>query len=322
MKALVTGGTGFVGSHLIDALLHDGVSVTALVRSQSKAAGLAERGVRLVAGDLDDPAALRAAARDQDVIYHVAGLIRARSAAEFLSVNREGTAHLLDAAAEVSSARLVLVSSLAAGGPVPRGSRRMADEPANPVTDYGRSKLAGEAVVRAGPLAWTIVRPPIVYGPRDTEFLRAFKAVRLGLIPVFGDGAQQLSLVYGPDLAAALAAIGRNEAAAGQVFYPCHREVLTSASLVTSLATTMQRRGRVLRLPRAAAEVGLGLTSLAARVRGKATLLTRDKAHEFFAPAWLADPGPLEKATGWRALHAVRDGFEATAAWYRAAGWL
>jgi nucleoside-diphosphate-sugar epimerase len=106
------------------------------------------------------------------------------------------------------------------------------------------------------------------------------------------------------------------------VFYPCHREVLTNLSLVESVAAAMQRRVRLLRLPRTAAELARGVTSLAARVRGKATLLTRDKAHEFYAPAWVADPGPLETATGWQASHDIKAGFEATAAWYRAAGWL
>lgn len=322
MKVLVTGGTGFVGGHLIDALLRAGDSVTALVRSPGKASGLVERGVRVVAGDLDDPSALRAATEGQDVVYHVAGLIRARSAAEFLAVNRDGTARLVEAATAVSRARMVLVSSLAAGGPVTRGTRRADDEPAQPVTDYGRSKLAGEAVVRGGTLPWTIARPPVVYGPRDGEFLRAFKTVRLGLVPVFGDGAQQLSLVYAPDLAEGLAAIGRCNQTTGRVFYPCHDEVLSSSGLVETLARAMQRRVRVVRLPRPVAEFALGVTSLAAGLRGKATLLTRDKAHEFFAPAWTADPVPLEAATGWRAAHCAADGFEATAAWYRAAGWL
>ena len=322
MKVMVTGGTGFVGGHLVDALLRAGDDVTALVRSPGKASGLAERGVRIAVGDLDDSAALRAATEGQDVIYHVGGLIRARSAAEFLAVNRDGTARLVEAASAVSRARIVLVSSLAAGGPVARGSRRTGDEPAHPVTDYGRSKLAGEAVVRSGTLPWTIARPPIVYGPRDGEFLRAFKMVRLGIVPVFGDGTQELSLVYAPDLAEGLAAIGRCQQTAGRVLYPCHGEVLSTAGLVKTIARVMQRRIRVVRLPRPAAELGLGLTSLAAGLRGRATLLTRDKAHEFFAPAWTADPGPLEAATGWRAGHGLADGLEATAAWYRAAGWL
>lgn len=318
----MTGGTGFVGGHLIDALLQSGDSVTALVRTHQKGAGLAERGVRIVVGDLGDHAALRAATRDQEVIYHSAGLVAALSEAGFLAVNRDGTARLLAAAGEVSRARFVLISSLAAAGPSPRGERRRGDETPEPLTAYGRSKLAGEQVVRAGPLSWTIVRPPAVYGPRDAEFLRIFKAVRLRVIPVFGDGAQELSLVYAPDLAAALAALGRSEAAAGGIFYPCHPEVQSSAGLARGIARAMGKRIRVLGLPRWVASGALGLASTAARLTGGTTLLTPDKANEFFAPAWTADPAPLETATGWRAEHDLAAGAAATVAWYREAGWL
>ncbi len=321
MKALVTGGTGFVGGHLIDALQRAGDSVTALVRSSAKAAGLAERGVTLVPGDLDDRAALRQAARGQEVIYHAAGLVAARDAAEFLPVNRDGTARLVEAATEVSRARCILISSLSAAGPVDRGTRRSGDEPAAPVTAYGRSKLAGEAVVRSGALDWVIVRPPAVYGPGDREFLRVFKAVRLGLVPVFGDGGQQLSLVYAPDLAEALVALGHSNATQ-RVFYPCHPELLTSLALAQEVARVMERPIRTVRLPAWSAQLALGATSAAARLAGRRTLLTRDKAHEFFAPAWTADPGPLQAVTGWHAAHDAASGFAATAAWYRAAGWL
>ncbi|HEU5220286.1 MAG TPA: NAD(P)-dependent oxidoreductase, partial [Gemmatimonadales bacterium] len=165
MKALVTGGTGFVGHHLIDALLRRGDSVTALVRTPARAAGLAERGVRLVPGDLGDSASLADAARNQDIIYHLAGLVAARNESEFRRVNRDGATRLVKAAGEVSAARVVLVSSMAAAGPTPRGTRLTGLEPARPVTAYGRSKLAGEEAVKSGPLRWTILRPPAVYGP-------------------------------------------------------------------------------------------------------------------------------------------------------------
>jgi len=322
MKALVTGGTGFVGGHLIEVLLRQGDAVTALIRSPTKAAGLAERGVRLIPGDLTETEALRTAARDQEVIYHVAGAIAARDEAEFLGVNREGTARLVEAAAEVSDARLVLVSSLAAGGPVARGERLRDDEPPRPVTAYGRSKLAGEEVVRRGRLAWTIMRPPAVYGPNDAQMLRVFRAARLGVMPVFGDGKQELSLVYGPDLAEALAAAGRSTAAAGGVFYPCHPEILTSTSVVQEIARAMRRRVRLVRLPRWVARPALRLASTTAAITGRRTILTPDKANEFFAPAWTSDPTALQRATGWRASHDLASGAVTTAEWYRAAGWL
>ena len=322
MKALVTGGTGFVGHHLIDALLRRGDSVTALVRTPARAAGLAQRGVRLVPGDLSDSASMTDAARNQDVVYHLAGLVAARNEAEFLAVNRDGAARLAAAAAQVSKARIVLVSSMAAAGPAARGTRLTGTEPAHPVTAYGRSKLAGEAAIKAGPLPWTIIRPPAVYGPFDTEMFRLFKAAKLGVVPLFGDGAQELSLVYGPDLATALAAAGASEATTGGIYYACHSEILTSGSLVAEVGNAVGMKPKLVRLPRWSAAVALRLIAGVARIRGRATLLTSDKAHDFFAPAWTADPAPLEAATGWRAEHHFESGAATTADWYRSAGWL
>ncbi|HEX7024443.1 MAG TPA: NAD-dependent epimerase/dehydratase family protein [Gemmatimonadales bacterium] len=322
MKALVTGATGFVGRHLVRALLAAGDTVTALVRSPERARVHYPRDVRLAPGDLGNMEALRSAVPEQDVIYHVAGLIAARSEAEFLSVNRDGTARLLEAASEAGRPRIVLVSSLAAAGPTARGTRLAGSEEARPVSAYGRSKLAGERVVRRGALPWTIVRPPAVYGPYDAEILRVFRAIKYGVAPVFGDGAQEISMIYGPDLGAALAAAGRSEAAVGRVFYACHPEVLTTGGTVRKIAAAMHRSVRVLPLPRWLAETALAVTSSAARLTGRATLLTRDKANELFAPAWTCDSGPLSEATGWRAEHDLASGAAATAAWYRDAGLL
>ena len=321
MNALVTGATGFVGRHLVDALVQAGDSVTALVRSPEKGKALG-KGVRLAPGHLGSMEALRSAVHGQDVIYHVAGLVAARNEAEFLAVNRDGTLRLVEAAADAGCPRIVLVSSLAAGGPVARGTRRSGDEEAAPVTAYGRSKLAGERAVRQAGLPWVIVRPPAVYGPFDTEMLRVFRAVRLGLVPVFGDGSQQLSLVYGPDLGRALAAAGRIGAAEGKIFYPCHPEVVTTRELVITMADAMTRRTQLVRLPRWVARSALGVTGTLARLTSRSTVLTPDKAKEFFAPAWTCDPTPLTALTGWQAEFDLARGAAATVGWYRQRGML
>ena len=322
MNALVTGATGFVGRHLVDALVQAGDTVTALVRSPEKAGLLGRGGVRLAPGHLGSLEALRSAVHGQEVIYHVAGLVAARNEAGFLAVNRDGTLRLLEAAAEAGRPRIVLVSSLAAAGPAPRGSRLSGDEEPHPVTAYGRSKLAGERVVRRAGLPWVIVRPPAVYGPFDTEMLRVFRAVKLGMVPVFGDGSQELSLVYGPDLGRALAAAGRTPAAEGQILYPCHPEVVTTASLVGTVAGAMTRKTRLVPLPRWVAWSALGIIGTVARLTGRATVLTPDKAREFFAPAWTCDPAPLTTLTGWKAEFDLARGAAATSAWYRERGLL
>lgn len=322
MKALVTGATGFVGSHLAEALRSRGDDVTALVRSPARAAALGPLGVRLVRGDLDDTDSLARAVEGQDVVFHVAGLVAARDEAEFLRCNRDGTAHLVAAADRARVSRLVYVSSMAAGGPAERGRPLVGTEPPRPVTAYGRSKLEGEVAVRAGATPWVIVRPPTVYGPRDREVLKVFRMARWGVAPVFGDGSQELSAVHGADLADALVAAGTAAATPGKVYYACHPEVVTSAELVRAVGRAMGRRVRLVPLPHALGRSMLGVTELGARLAGQTTILTRDKANEFFQAAWTGDPGPLTRDSGWRAKHDLASGLADTYRWYQSAGWL
>jgi nucleoside-diphosphate-sugar epimerase len=322
MKVLVTGATGFVGSHLTEALHRRGDDVTALARSASKAAALTALGVRVVPGDLHDPAALQRAVEGQDVVYHVAGVVAARSEADFLAANRDGTRNLAEAAERAEAGRLVYVSSMAAAGPTIKGRPLRGDEPPHPVTQYGRSKLAAESVVTGSRLPWTIIRPPMVYGPRDQEVLKVFRLARLGLAPVLGDGTQELSAVHGADLAAALVAAGTTAATVRRTYYACHPEVFTGAEMALAVGRAMGRRPAVIRIPAAIGRGVLRMTEAAARLTGRTTILTADKANEFFQPAWTGDPEPLSRDTGWRAIRNLQTGLEETYAWYRTAGWL
>ncbi|MEO6056444.1 MAG: NAD(P)-dependent oxidoreductase [Gemmatimonadales bacterium] len=322
MKALVTGATGFVGSHLVEALRRRGDEVTILARSAVKAAALAPLSVRVVPGDLHDRAALQRAVEGQDAVYHVAGIVAARSEADFLVANRDGTRHVMEAAERAGSPRVVFVSSMAAAGPTIRGRPLRGDEVSRPVTAYGRSKLAAEQVVTASPVAWSIVRPPMVYGPRDREVLKVFRLARLGIAPVLGDGTQELSAIHGADLAEALIAVAGSSAAARRTYYACHPEIFTGADMARAVGRAMGRRPRVIRVPASIGRGVLLLTETAARLAGQTTILTTDKANEFFQPAWTADPAPLTRDTAWRAERDLRTGLEETYRWYRTAGWL
>ena len=324
MRFFLTGSTGFVGGHIVDQLLAAGHQVTALVRSPARAAGFAERGVRLVRGDLHDLAALAGGAADAEVVLHVAALTGAVDEAEFLAANRDGTANVLRASAQSPKRpRLVYVSSMAAGGPSRRGAPKRDAADDHPVTMYGRSKLAGEQVLRASDHPWVILRPPTVYGPRDQDnLLTVFKAARTGFAPVFGDGSMELSAIYVEDLAAATIRAALAEGVTGGTFYVNHPEVVTSAELVRGIARTMGREVRLVGIPEPVARGILTLTGGFAALFRRKTILRADKANEFYQEAWTGDPAPFTALSGWRAATDLRTGLERTWAFYQTAGWL
>ncbi|MBI4421063.1 MAG: NAD(P)-dependent oxidoreductase [Gemmatimonadetes bacterium] len=328
MKAFVTGGTGFVGSHLVGALLARGDEVVCLVRDPRKAAGIftGSRAPKVVRGDLGDAGALREGAGGADVVFHVAGLIAARNRDEFFRANGEGTAAVAAAAREAAPglARLVYVSSLAASGPSRRGEPLTEDAPPHPVTSYGASKLAGEETLRATDLPWTVVRPPVVYGPRDRELLRIFRIVRFGVAPVFGDGTQENSFVFVEDLVEAL--LRAATAPARTTYFAAHPRAVTTRELVAGVYRAVRGTGSgeplVVPIPPLVAKGALWVTATAASLAGSATLLSPEKAREFFAEAWVCSPAALERDTGWWARVSLAEGLARTAAWYRQAGWL
>jgi nucleoside-diphosphate-sugar epimerase len=325
MRALVTGATGFVGSHLVERLLAGGHEVTALVRSATRAQPFADRGVRLVVGDLANTTALAEATHDQELVYHVAALTGATDEAAFLAANRDGTARLLRAAEAAGGVqRFIHVSSGAAGGPAARGAPKRDAGDDRPVTMYGRSKLAAEAEVRPSPLAWTILRPGAVYGPRDTaNFLAVFRAAqRFGIAPVFGDGSQELSLVHVADLAAACVAAATAPDAVRGIYYVNHPEALTSRALIAAIGREIGRDLTVVPLPHGLTRMALTVTGAWADLRNRPTILRADKVHEFTAPAWTGDPSPFIDATGWHPEFDLAAGLADTAAWYRREGLL
>jgi nucleoside-diphosphate-sugar epimerase len=323
VNVLVTGATGFVGGHLVDRLLERGDAVTALVRSAPRAESLARRGVRLVVGDLANRDALADAVHDQQLIYHVAALLGAGTEAALVAANRDGTANVARAAdAETVPPRVVLVSSMAAGGPAERGVPKRAAGDDHPVTGYGRSKLAAEQALAQFPLDWIVLRPSVVYGPRDRDsFLPLVKLVKCGLAPTFGDGSMETSFLEVHDLVEAMIIAG-DSALSRQVFYVNHPEIVTQSQLMQRIAQTLGRSTISLPIPEWAARMALAMTGAWSDLTHQKSILHSDKIHEFYQPAWTADPSVFMAATGWRPQYPLSRGLAETVTWYRQAGWI
>lgn len=327
MKVLLTGASGFVGSHVADLLVTRNIPAAALLRPRASRAFLAGALPRLEIrpGSLDDPSSLEQALADITHVIHCAGATKALDEAGFFAVNAAGTRHLVDAVNRRGPGiqRLILVSSLAAAGPgTAVRPRREADAP-SPVSVYGRSKLAGEEVVRSGcRSSWTILRPPAVYGPRDAEFLRLFRAARNHLRPRFGGGRQELSLVHVADLAAVILDSLALPAAHQGTFFVGSPEIVTARSLAEQVSAAIGTWSIPLPLPRATLWAACHWAEFVSRVSRRPNVLSAQKYPELTTPGWVCSVEDLHRRLGLSCPTRLSAGLAATRDWYHRHDWL
>jgi nucleoside-diphosphate-sugar epimerase len=321
---LLTGGTGFVGSHVIERLRADGASVRCPVRPKAgRALDAASLGVtEVVAGDLETGAGLQEALAGVETVIHLAGVTKALRREEYYDGNVRATANLLLAMAG-GSARLVHVSSLAAIGPAEPASRPV-DEETEPhtLTHYGRSKLEGERLVRASRPDAVIVRPPVVYGPRDTDVLQILKPIANGWSFQMSGGERWFSAIYASDLAEALAGLAASPAGAGRTYFLAHEQPVSWSGLATAAARIMGVRLRVVRIPPAVARAVGACAEVMAQITGRAGIISREKIAEGLCAAWTCDTGRARAELGFQAATDLDHGLAKTLAWYKEAGWL
>ena len=328
MRILLTGGSGFLGSHIAEQLDQQDADVRALVRPTSDTRFL-ERlaNVTLLPGTLSDKASLLAATEGVDGVIHAAGLIKARRPADFYQTNEQGTANLLEAVKENAPGigRFVLVSSLTVMGPTEDGQPIPAGSSPNPVTHYGWSKLGAEQATRAAApaLPITIIRPPLIYGPRDREILPFFKSVQLGLLPLTGSPSSRLSAIYAADCAAACINALEANVPSGSAYFVEDGHLETLGGLISHIENALGRRAWLrVPVPRFLMYGAALGSELYGRLRGRAVMLTRDKLNELLAPHWVCDSREARAELGWGPNISFEEGARITGAWYRREGWL
>jgi len=323
MLALVTGGHGFIGSHLCRHLCALGHQVRVLARPGSDRGLLAGLELEVVPGDLAGADGLARAVAGADWVFHLAGALKGFRPEDLMRVNRDGTGNLAAAcrAHAPGLRRFLLVSSLAAAGPSQGARPRTEDAPAQPLTWYGQSKLAAEQVVLAAGLPSVILRPPVVFGPGERDLLAYFRIARAGWLPVPAGDRRRYSLVYGPDLADGLLRAALTPCPAGEIFHLTGPD-LSWAELGLRIAAALGRPARVLPVPAWALRLGGRVADLGARARGRAGIFSSQKVLEMLAPGWVASPDKASRLLGWVAPTALDSALARTVAWYRDHGWL
>lgn len=328
-RVLVTGASGFIGRRLVSELRAEGAQVCCLVRRQEQAVELAQQGVEGLLGDLTRPETLDRLG-SFDLVFHLAGVLAARQVDEFESVNVEGCRNLYEAllASSRPPARIVHVSSIAAGGPAESPVPRREEDPEAPVSVYGRTKLAGERVARSygDRLPIVILRPAVVYGPQDRNLLPIFKMAARGLVLTPPEQPKLFSLVHVRDLARAMIHAAMIDGLAGSTYHVATGEPCGWEELVGGISSAVGRRPRQLRLGRLPYRLTAWFHGLESRVfrRRRVDLLIPQKLPELFARFWQVDSRKFWQALGQVPLAPtpLATGLRETAAWYRARGWL
>jgi dihydroflavonol-4-reductase len=322
-KAFITGGTGFVGSHLIDFLLaHRGVEIFALVRDPNNLKWLKGLNIHILKGDLFSIPALPA---DLDTVFHLAGLTKALKSVDYYTVNQKGTASLFKTLkARGLFPRVILLSSLSAVGPS-SGNRGVNEETVpHPVSPYGTSKLRGEeeALKFKSEMTVNIVRVGGVYGPRDEDFLQYFRTVQKGVVVSLSGEERPSSLCYVRDLIRALALIADAPLKSGEIFNIADSIPTTYEALGRAAAKEMGKKPVPIKFPIVLSYLAALGSELISRAKRKPATLNLNKWMILKQKGWVADVSKAEALLSFKTRYSLEEGIRETFAWYNENNWL
>jgi len=320
MKALVTGATGFIGSHLCEELVRRGYKVTGLVREKSNLKWIEGIDIKLAIGDCENIESLLEAVAGFDYVFHLAGLTKACSENEFFCTNAKGTENLTITVAEKNPRlkRFVYLSSLAAVGPSENGSPLCEESVPRPVSCYGRSKLEGEKAVLKykNGIPVTILRPSAVYGPRDTDLFVFFKMLKKGIYPHWGKC--YYSLLYVDDLVRGILLAAENKKAEGEIYFLADERFYSNEEIASEIASALNTKAVRFRIPKFFMPF---FAYIGERVHKKG-IINRDKMSELRYSHWICDTRKAKEDLGFLPRVGIKEGIKWTADWYKIHRWL
>lgn len=324
--AFVTGGTGFIGSHLIDRLLSKGYHVRALVRNPNKLGYLKNLPIEIVEGDLFSNSALEKAIEGAQYLFHVAGLVAAKSKEEFFRGNRDGTRNIIEIAARVNPnlKKFVHISSQTAVGPGKGMTPVDESTPPHPLTTYGKSKLASEQEVLKfkDKLPVTILRVSAVYGPRDSATFDYFKSAYRGLELLIGFRETYVSLLHSSDLVSGIILAGESEKANGQIYFLGSDQYYTWNEIGFVTRTILNKKLIRVRVPKPLVFVIAGISHTVSKFKKKPSVLNFEKAYDLIQDNWCCDITKAKTELGYKQEVTLTDGIKETVQWYLDNKWM
>lgn len=326
MKYFLTGATGFVGSWVAEKLVEKGETVTCLIRKTSNLRWLKHLPVKYHNGSLLDLGSLKDGISDADYVLHCGGVTKALKIDEYYRGNVQATQNLLRAAEEVNPniKKFVHISSQAAVGPSTSITPVDETRGCHPLTDYGKSKLETEQVVHQffDKLPITILRPPTVYGPRDTDVLEAFRNVKYGINLKIGKIEQYVSMIHVFDLAEGIIHTAESKKGIGETYFICDDQTYSWSQIIGEIKSLMGRKPLNLSVPYSVAYGIASFIELVARMRGKPTILDRQKMKEIREQYWMASNVKMKTELGFSPKISLEDGLRITLEWYRENNWI
>ncbi len=326
MKAFVTGATGFVGSHLVDRLIEKGIEPYCLKRKTSNTRWLDGKPVKYVDGDLFSNEALEKVIKDMDFVFHVAGVVKSKNKEGYVKGNHLATKNLLEITKKVNPGikKFVHISSLAVCGPTPKGVAIDETYEPKPMTTYAVTKLEAEKEVmkHKDEMNVTIIRPPAVYGPRDTEILIYFQTFQKGLNSLIGFGEKYLTLSYVKELSEGIMLAAEKDASNGQIYFIGSDNAYNWDEIGQITSTILNKKSLKLRIPHFFVfSVGY-MAEYFGKIANKAVTLNVEKVKDITASAWVCSSEKAKRELGYNPTISLEDGFRETAEWYKKEGWL
>ncbi len=326
MKVLVTGASGFVGSHIADRLIASGHEVRALLRESSSRRWLEGKPVEIVHGRLLEHESLKTAVENVDAIVHVAGVTAAKTKQGFFEGNQLATRAMLEAVRRYNPNlyRFIQCSSQTATGPSLDGQPVTELTPPHPITAYGQSKRAAEEECERARQDFpvTILRLPAVYGPRDTAILTVFQTVDKGLKPLIGLKDKRVSLVHAADVAEGVRLALERDEAHNETYFIASEKQYTWREVSDLIAQALSKKGLTVKLPHAVVYGVAGVSEFFSMFRSKPSVLNWEKGRDMVQAHWTCSVDKAMRELGYRQQVSLEDGIKDTVEWYRAQGWM